>query len=180
MKFARLLLLPVTKRIGPWVLIDTQWKRKGDANQGVATLTNPSGGPSRLVFRGENSIATDLRMKGWDHIGAPGAWGDVIIDAYQRSGTSVASKLFRVTKLHNQQTDFEHALVDAPFASCRTTRLPPSHPMASGWYRANGSRLIGSLCFRPLPSTRTPPQRDRICDWLPPSSWPTRCGMFRE
>ena len=53
-------------------------------------------------------------MKGWDHIGAPGAWGDVIFDTYQRSGTSVASKLFRVTTPHNQQTDFEHALVDAP------------------------------------------------------------------
>jgi hypothetical protein len=105
----------VTKRIGPWVLVDTQWKRKGDANQGVVTLTSPSGGPSRLVFRGENSIAPDLRVKGWDHIGAPGAWGGVIVDAYQRSGAPVSSKLFRVTAPQNQRTDFEHALVAAPF-----------------------------------------------------------------
>ena len=75
MKLARLLLLPVTKRIGPWVLVNTQWKRKGDANQGVATLTNPSGGPSRLVFRGENSIGRGLANEGLGSYWRPGCVG---------------------------------------------------------------------------------------------------------
>ncbi len=104
----------MTERIGPWSLVETQWKTKGDVNQGLATVTNPSTGTSQLLFRGDNSIAPDLRAKGWGHIGDPDSWGGAVFDAYQRSDTSVAAKLYRVTTADNTLLDFQHTLVSAP------------------------------------------------------------------
>jgi hypothetical protein len=103
------------ERIGPWTLVETQWKPKRQINQGLATVTDPDGS-SRLVFRGDNSVSPDLRARGWDHIGDPDSWGGAIVDAYQRSDPAVAGKLFRVTTTDNQVLDFEHALVSTPIA----------------------------------------------------------------
>lgn len=103
----------MAERIGPWTLVETQWKPKGDINQGLATVT-VAGGSSRLVFRGDDSVAADLRARGWDHIGDPDSWGGAIFDAYQRSNPSGGGKLFRVTTTDNQHLDFEHALVSTP------------------------------------------------------------------
>lgn len=102
------------ERIGPWTHVETHWKTKRDINQGVATVTNEAGGSSRLLFRGDNSVAPDLRTKGWAHIGDPDSWGGAIFDAYQRPGASATSKLFRVTTADNKVLDFEHALVTTP------------------------------------------------------------------
>jgi hypothetical protein len=104
----------VGKRIGPWALVETKWKAKGGANQGVATVRNSSTGTSQLVFRGDQSVAPDLRAKGWNHIGDPDSWGGAVFDAYQRSDTLIAAKLFRVTTPDNRLLDFQHALVTTP------------------------------------------------------------------
>ena len=102
------------QRIGPWTLTETQWKLKCHINQGVATVRDVSTGSAHLLFRGDDSVAPDLQAKGWDHIGDPDSWGGAIFDAYQRSGPSVSSKLFRVTTADNRVRDFQHTLVSAP------------------------------------------------------------------
>jgi hypothetical protein len=101
----------VGKQIGPWTLIETKWKLRDRINQGVATVTNASGNSSHLLFRGDQSVAPDLRAKGWDHVGDPDSWGGAVFDVYQRSGASITAKLFRVTTSDNKILDFEHPLV---------------------------------------------------------------------
>jgi hypothetical protein len=103
----------VTTTVGPWTLVDVQWKPKGQTNQGLATVQGPPGSPSHLVFRGSHSVAADLRARGWCHIGDPASWGGAVIDAYQWKDAAATAKLFRVTR-DNRTFDFEHPLVTDP------------------------------------------------------------------
>jgi hypothetical protein len=106
------------------------------------------------VFRGENSIAPELRAKGWDHIGAPGGWGGVIVDAYQRSAAPVSSKLFRVTTAQNQATDFEHALVTAPFRELPNNSFATISPDGQWLVSGEWFQLDRFLVF-PTPTVNT-------------------------
>jgi hypothetical protein len=101
----------VVTKVGPWVLVDTGWKPTRRINQGLATVRSPGEGAPRLVFRGDDSVAPELRAKGWDHIGDPDSWGGIIFDAYQWADDTAKSKLFRVTNPDTTTLDFEHALV---------------------------------------------------------------------
>jgi hypothetical protein len=96
--------------VGPWTLVGVQWKSKRMANQGLCSVRTVPGGPARLVFRGSQSVAPDLRANGWGHIGDPASWGGAIFDAYQWKDGAATAKLFRVTK-DSQALDFSHPLV---------------------------------------------------------------------
>jgi hypothetical protein len=103
----------VTTTVGPWTLVDVQWKPKGQTNQGLTTVRVTPGGLAHLVFRGSQSVAPELRAKGWCHIGDPASWGGTIIDAYQWKDAAATAKLFRVTN-GSGTFDFEHPLATDP------------------------------------------------------------------
>jgi hypothetical protein len=93
--------------------MDVQWKLKGQTDQGLTTVRATGGGPAHLVFRGSQSVAPELRAKGWCHIGDPASWDGTIIDAYQWKDAAATAKLFRATT-GNRTFDFEHPLVTDP------------------------------------------------------------------
>jgi hypothetical protein len=103
----------VTTTVGPWTLVDVQWKPKGQTNQGLTTVRATPGGPAHLVFRGSQSVAPELRAKGWCHVGDPASWDGTIIDAYQWKDAAATAKLFRATTA-NRTFDFEHPLATDP------------------------------------------------------------------
>jgi hypothetical protein len=102
----------MTTTVGPWTLVDVHWRLKGRTNQGLATVRGAPGRPAQLVFRGSDSVAPDLRAKGWCHVGDPASWGGAIFDAYQWKDVAATAKLFRVTT-DGHTLDFEHPLVTA-------------------------------------------------------------------
>ncbi|TGA86384.1 hypothetical protein E2651_41225, partial [Streptomyces sp. MZ04] len=87
------------------------WQESGSST--VNSLTGSQGLASRadgsLLYRGLGSIAVDLRIKGWSHIGDPDIADGHTVDAYQ-GGDDAKSKMFAVTTPDGKRHLYEHQL----------------------------------------------------------------------
>ncbi|MGH8961943.1 MAG: hypothetical protein ACRDWT_12280 [Jatrophihabitantaceae bacterium] len=93
---------------GPWTLRSSQTMDNDNADQGVATVSEPNG-TSKIVTRGGASVSPRLRRQGWVHIGDPDSYRGYLLDAYQgRAGAN--AKLFVLTAPDGRQRYYVHPL----------------------------------------------------------------------
>jgi hypothetical protein len=79
------------------------------AGEGVATVSTPRSKTYEL-YRGIQSVPSNLKAQGWTHIGDPDSVRGYVFDAYQ--GPSAGnSKLFLVTTPSGQSFEYLHTLV---------------------------------------------------------------------
>jgi hypothetical protein len=79
------------------------------AGEGVATVSTPQHG-TNVLYRGLQSIPSDLKAQGWAHIGDPDSVRGYVIDAYQGPSTG-KSKMFLVTTPTGSTLQYVHTLV---------------------------------------------------------------------
>jgi hypothetical protein len=94
---------------GYWVLRSESVRAADYTDQGLATVTTPSGRP-RLVTRGDDSIPATLAAHGWSHIGDPDSAAGYLLDAYQ-GGPAATAKMFRLTAPDGSTVQLVHRLV---------------------------------------------------------------------
>src|ERR1700733_7410505 len=78
------------------------------AGGGVATVVTPRHGTSEL-YRGIQSVPSNLQAQGWTHIGDPDSIRGYVFDAYQ-GPSSGTSKMFRVTTPSGKSLEYIHRL----------------------------------------------------------------------
>ncbi len=94
-----------------WAMIGSYDENTLGAGQGVATVfRSPHDGGSYELYRGDQSVPSDLDAQGWSHIGDPDSIHGYVIDAYQ-GPSSGNSKMFLVTTPAGATYQYVHRLV---------------------------------------------------------------------
>lgn len=89
-----------------WTQIGSDRARPLDESQGLATVTRPAGTTLRYTVVG--TIPAELALRGWNHVGDPGAAGGWYVEPYQRDDRG--GKLFRVQAPDGSWANYQHAL----------------------------------------------------------------------
>jgi hypothetical protein len=101
--------LGLVTAIGPWQLVGKDRRPVWFADEGLATVTKQDG-RRRVVYRGNGSIALDLRHHGrWVHIGDPDSREGVIVDCYQGK-PGATTKMYRARGADGIRRDYVHPL----------------------------------------------------------------------
>ena len=120
----------VAATLGGWVEVGRDYRFGPTSDQGLATVQG-RGGDHRFVYRGGWSIPGQLRAEGWDHIGDPDGYDDLIFDAYQTSSNQ--AKMFAVTGPDGLIHSFRHQLTGDELANNSFAAVSPDgHWLVSG------------------------------------------------
>ena len=95
--------------IAGWVLVGSYDENTLGAGEGVATVLQPVHGTDE-VYRGIQSVPSNLSAQGWTHIGDPDSLHGYVFDAYQ-GPSSGDSKMFLVTTPSGKSLQYVHTLV---------------------------------------------------------------------
>ncbi|GAB3482480.1 hypothetical protein [Amycolatopsis cihanbeyliensis] len=90
----------------PWVPIGSDRARPLDESQGLATVVRADG--SFIRYTGVGTIPPSLAMRGWNHVGDPGARRGYYVEPYQRDDRG--PKLFRVQAPDGSWAEYTHEL----------------------------------------------------------------------
>lgn len=94
-----------------WTTVGNYDENTLAAGQGVATVfRSRQNGGSYQLYRGDQSVPSDLNAQGWSHIGDPDSIHGYVIDAYQ-GPSSGDSKMFLVTTPSGTTYQYVHTLV---------------------------------------------------------------------
>lgn len=101
------LLIPLqAQAVTGWRIVGSDNARPLDEGQGLATVTR--GGSTAYRYTGSATVPLDLLVRGWNHVGDPGAAGGWYIEPYQRDDRG--AKLFRVQSPAGKWANYTHAL----------------------------------------------------------------------
>ena len=92
-----------------WTEVGSYDENTLGAGEGVATVSTPGHGTDEL-YRGIQSVPSNLSAQGWTHIGDPDSTRGYIFDAYQ-GPSSGNSKMFLVTTPAGKTFEYVHTLV---------------------------------------------------------------------
>jgi hypothetical protein len=95
--------------IAGWKQVGSSVENTLGAGEGVATVSQPGHGAEEL-YRGIQSVPSNLSAQGWTHIGDPDSLRGSVIDAYQ-GPSSGNSKMFLVTTPSGTSLEYVHTLV---------------------------------------------------------------------
>jgi hypothetical protein len=98
-----------TSGIAGWTEVGSDNENTLVAGEGVATVSTPRRGSEEL-YRGIQSVPSNLSTQGWSHIGDPDSAHGYIFDAYQ-GPSSGNSKMFLVTTPAAKSFEYIHTLV---------------------------------------------------------------------
>lgn len=98
-----------TDGITGWTQVGSSDQNTLAAGEGVATVLAPPHGTSEL-YRGLQSVPSNLKAEGWGHIGDPDSVRGYVFDAYQ-GPSSGDSKMFLVTTPAGGSSEYLHTLV---------------------------------------------------------------------
>jgi hypothetical protein len=91
---------------GPWQPVGSDVARPLDEGQGLATVERPGGTTFR--YTGTATIPPSLAVRGWNHVGDPGAGHGYYVEPYQRGDRG--AKLFRVEAPDGSWAEYTHEL----------------------------------------------------------------------
>jgi hypothetical protein len=103
---AALLAPAQAQAVTGWRIVGSDNARPLDEGQGLATVTR--GATTQYRYTGTTTIPLDLLLKGWNHVGDPGAAQGWYVEPYQRDDRG--GKLFRVQSPSGTWSNYTHAL----------------------------------------------------------------------
>ncbi|MFD7160914.1 hypothetical protein ACFV9C_40455 [Kribbella sp. NPDC059898] len=103
---AALLLPTQAQAVTGWHVVGSDNARPLDESQGLATVTR--GGSTQYRYTGVGTIPSDLLVRGWNHVGDPGASQGWYVEPYQRDDRG--GKLYRVQSPSGAWSTYTHAL----------------------------------------------------------------------
>lgn len=90
--------------VGPWVTLGSDRARPDTESQGLTTILRGTGGEIR--YTGFATIPSDVRNRGWDHVGDPGSRLGYYVEPYQSE--SLRDKMFRVQAPNGTWSEYVH------------------------------------------------------------------------
>ncbi|MEU4195640.1 hypothetical protein AB0E69_27320 [Kribbella sp. NPDC026611] len=103
---AALLLPTQAHAVTGWRVVGSDNARPLDESQGLATVTR--GATTQYRYTGVGTIPSDLLVRGWNHVGDPGAAKGWYVEPYQRDDRG--GKLYRVQSPAGTYANYVHAL----------------------------------------------------------------------
>lgn len=91
---------------GPWQPVGSDYARPLDESQGLAVIERPGG--TAVRYTGIATIPPDVALRGWNHVGDPGAAHGYYVEPYQRDDRG--AKLFRVQAPDGSWAEYTHEL----------------------------------------------------------------------
>ena len=130
----------------------TGWTQTGSydentlsAGEGVATVVGPRHSTYEL-YRGIQSVPSNLQAQGWSHIGDPDSIRGYIFDAYQ-GPSSGTSKMFLVTTPSGDSSEYLHTLVPGELYNNSFVAVSPD----TQWMVAGEWETMSHLQIYPTP-----------------------------
>jgi hypothetical protein len=131
--------------IAGWTAIRNYDENTLMAGEGVATVSQPGHKPYEL-YRGIQSISSNLKAQGWAHIGDPDSVHGYVFDAYQGS-SSGGSKMFLVTTPSGTIFEYRHTLVPGELYNNSFVTISPD----TQWMVAGEWDTMSHLQIYPTP-----------------------------
>jgi hypothetical protein len=115
------------------------------AGEGVTTVFRPHSQTYEL-YRGLQSVPSDLKTQGWTHIGDPDSIHGYVFDAYQ-GPSSGNSKMFLVTTPSGESAEYVHTLVPGELYNNSFATISPD----AQWMIAGEWNTMSHLQIYPTP-----------------------------
>jgi hypothetical protein len=131
--------------IADWTAVGHYDENTLMAGEGVATVSPPGRKPFEL-YRGIQSIPSNLKAEGWAHIGDPDSIHGYVFDAYQ-GPSSGSSKMFLVTTPSGKTFEYHHALVPGELYNNSFVTISPD----TQWMVAGEWETMNHLQIYPTP-----------------------------
>lgn len=128
---------------GPWVPVGSDVARPLDESQGLAVVERPGG--TTVRYTGIGTIPPGLAVRGWNHVGDPGAGGGHYVEPYQRDDRG--AKLFRVEAPDGTWAEYTHALESWEAPNNSFAAVSPD----SRWLVAGEWGTMDRLLVHPMP-----------------------------
>ena len=140
--------------IAGWTQTGSDDENTLSAGEGVATVFAPPHGTTEL-YRGLQSVPSNLKAQGWTHIGDPDSVHGYVIDAYQ-GPSSGKTKMFFVTTPTGETLEYVHTLLPGELYNNSFDAISPN----SQWMIAGEWETMSHLQIYPAPllNHRTPRQ----------------------
>jgi hypothetical protein len=132
--------------LGGWSLASTDLIPRGNADQGVTTVSY--GARPTTVTRGSASVPPALAKAGWTHVGDPSSYRGSVLDAYQ-SDREAHAKLFALTSPRGVVTRYRHRLVPGEMVNNSFTAISPD----GRWFVAGEWGTVSRLLVFAMPTT---------------------------
>jgi hypothetical protein len=141
-----------THGIAGWTEVGSDDENTLMAGEGVATVFTAGHGTE--LYRGLQSIPSNLRAQGWGHIGDPDSVHGYVFDAYQGPGSG-KSKMFLATTPSGQSFEYVHTLVPGELYNNSFVTISPD----TQWMVAGEWETMSHLPIYPTPllNRETPP-----------------------
>lgn len=131
--------------IAGWTQVRSYDENTLSAGEGVATVVTPRHGTSEL-YRGIQSVPSNLQAQGWTHIGDPDSIRGYVFDAYQ-GPSSGTSKMFLVTTPSGKSLEYIHRLVPGELYNNSFVAISPD----TQWMVAGEWETMSHLQIYPTP-----------------------------
>jgi hypothetical protein len=129
--------------VGPWRTLGWDVARPLDESQGLAVVERPSGTVVR--YTGVGTVPPSLAVRGWNHVGDPGAGHGYYVEPYQRDDRG--PKLFRVQAPDGSWAEYQHALESWEAANNSFAAVAPD----GRWLVAGEWGTMSRLLVHPMP-----------------------------
>lgn len=140
--------------IAGWTAVGSYDESTLTAGEGVATV-HESGHRTHELYRGFQSIPSNLKAQGWAHIGDPDSIHGYVFDAYQ-GPSSRNSKMFLVTTPSGKRFEYRHALVPGELYNNSFVAISPD----TQWMVAGEWGTMSHLQMYPTPLLNHESPRD--------------------
>jgi hypothetical protein len=134
-----------TPAIKGWTEVESDDENTLGAGEGVTTVDKPGFGNEEL-YRGLQSVPSNLNAQGWSHIGDPDSIRGDVFDAYQ-GPSSGNSKMFLVTTPSGQTFEYVHTLVPGELYNNSFATVSPD----ARWLVAGEWETMSHLQIYPTP-----------------------------
>lgn len=131
--------------IAGWTEVGSYNENTLSAGEGLATDFKPRHGPYEL-YRGIQSVPSNLAAQGWTHIGDPDSLHGYVFDAYQ-GPSSGSSKMFLVTTPSGNSFEYVHTLVPGELYNNSFATISPD----TQWMVAGEWGTMSHLQIYPTP-----------------------------
>jgi hypothetical protein len=128
-----------------WTLVGSYDENTLGAGEGVATVLQGGHGTSEL-YRGIQSVPSNLSAQGWTHIGDPDSIRGYVFDAYQ-GPSSGNSKMFLVTTPAGKTLEYVHTLLPGELYNNSFAAISPD----ARWMIAGEWETMRHLQIYPTP-----------------------------
>lgn len=139
--------------IAGWTQTGSYDENTLSAGEGVATVSRP-GRKTNELYRGIQSVPSNLKAQGWSHIGDPDSVHGYVVDAYQ-GPSSGNSKMFLMKNPSGKSFEYVHMLVPGELYNNSFDAVSPD----TQWMVAGEWETMSHLQIYPTPllNHTTPP-----------------------